>query len=122
MFLDAFHPEATLTIYPADGTRSNRRIGHDEIGGVIKLIGAYSKTFHLVGQCLYDIGEGEATGEVYCVAHHLTSKGLRREDLIMYIRYDDAYRPDADDDWKIASRAVRVDWTESRDIAGPAKP
>ena len=26
----------------------------------------------MLGQSTYEIGDGEATGEVYCIAHHLT--------------------------------------------------
>ena len=40
----------------------------------------YPKTFHMLGQSTYSIGERRGTGEVYCIAHHLTSdQPLRRE-------------------------------------------
>ena len=120
LFLSAFHPDASLITYPSTGTTAHsahRMQGHQEIGRVIELIGAYRRTFHLVGQVAFDIGEGVATGEVYCVAHHITSEGAGWKDRTMYIRYHDEYRPGRNDDWKIASRAVRVDWTEDREVA-----
>jgi hypothetical protein len=118
LFLSAFHPDASLITYRSTGAEpsAHRMVGHEELGRVIELIGTYRKTFHLVGQGRYAIGEGGATGEVHCVAHHITSDGAGWKDRTMYIRYQDEYRPGGGDgeDWKIASRAVVVDWTEDR--------
>ena len=32
----------------------------------------YDQTFHFVGNTRYEIDATHATGEVYCLAHHLT--------------------------------------------------
>jgi hypothetical protein len=119
LFLGVFHPDASLVTYPpsAAGASSGHRMqGHDEIGQVIARIAVYRRTFHHIGQGLYDVGDATATGEVYCVAHHISSKGGPWQERTMYIRYEDEYRGGGGD-WKIASRAVRVDWTEDRTVA-----
>jgi 3-phenylpropionate/cinnamic acid dioxygenase small subunit len=125
LFLGVFDREASLTVYPwpaGNSDASRRMIGHGELGRVIELIGSYSRTFHLVGQGLYGVGHGEATGEVYCVAHHFKSTGTRGADHVMYIRYEDQYRLGEGDGWKIASRAVRVDWAEDREVPASCVP
>jgi hypothetical protein len=118
LFLAAFHPDASLVTYPsAPGASGHRMQGHHEIGLVIERIGVYRRTFHHIGQGLYDIGGATATGEVYCVAHHISSNDGQWQERTMYIRYEDEYRSGGGGDWKIASRAVRVDWTEDRTVA-----
>ena len=75
----------------------------------------------MLGQSTYAIGDGEATGEVYCVAHHLTPDAHGGTNYVMYIRYEDTYRPDADGVWKFAQRRLRVDWTETRAANPPPR-
>jgi hypothetical protein len=111
LFLSAFHPEATLEV------RGVVMTGHDQIGTVIERIARYARTFHMLGQSAYEpAAGGEATGEVYCVAHHWTpGKG----DYIMYVRYGDRYASH-DGRWLIATRRVLIEATETRaaSIAG----
>ena len=56
-----------------------------------------------------------ATGDVPCVAHHLSVDGSQREDRILYIRYRDRYRRDATG-WRITERVVHVQWIETRTL------
>ena len=116
LFLSAFHPDATLTVVRADPGGVERvfvRTGHDELGAIPELITRYAKTFHFVGNhhCVLH-GEDEASGEVYCTAHHLDSDLGGGTDHIMLIRYQDTYRRGSDGQWLIASRRLVVDWTE----------
>ena len=89
-----------------------------------EIIQRYPKTFHMLGQSTYAIGDGEATGEVYCIAHHVTpdadaSPDGGGTDYVMFIRYEDTYRPNGDGAWKFAHRRLRVDWTETRVVNPP---
>jgi hypothetical protein len=118
-FVALFHDDATIVIHdPSESTEPRELRGIERIAKVPEIIQQYPKTFHLLGQSTYDIGDGEATGEVYCIAHHLTHDADGTTNFVMYIRYEDTYRPDTGGTWKFAQRRLRVDWTEAR----PANP
>lgn len=124
-FVALFHDDASIVIHdPSESTEPREIQGIDRLAKIPEVIQRYAKTFHLLGQSTYDIGDGEATGEVYCIAHHLTPDAATSENagsgsaggtnFVMYIRYEDTYRPDADGAWKFTQRRLRVDWTETR--------
>jgi hypothetical protein len=114
LFLSAFHPDATLLVEGSDDQRAPRPMhGHAEIGRVIEWIAAYPKTFHMIGQNRYDLEEKAATGEVYCQANHYAATDKGNVNRVMYIRYQDQYRTVDDGIWRIGSRQVLVDWTET---------
>jgi hypothetical protein len=115
IFVPLFHPDAMIVIHDPSETTDPRELhGLERIGKIPEVIARYTKTFHMLGQSTYDIGDGEATGEVYCIAHHLTPDVHGGTNYVMYIRYEDRYAPDADGTWKFARRRLRVDWTETR--------
>ena len=119
-FVALFHDDAAIVIHdPSESTDPRELRGIERLAKVPDAIQRYPKTFHLLGQSTYDIGDGEATGEVYCIAHHHTPDVHGGTNYVMYIRYEDTYRPDADGVWKFAQRRLRVDWTETR-AANPA--
>jgi hypothetical protein len=114
-FVALFHPDAAITIHDPSDTEEPRQIrGAERLAKVPEVIKRYPKTFHMLGQSTYDIGEDDATGEVYCIAHHLTPDVHGGTDYVMFIRYEDTYRPDDHGVWKFAERRLRVDWTETR--------
>ncbi|CAN5691099.1 hypothetical protein BH09ACT8_BH09ACT8_59460 [soil metagenome] len=118
LFLSVFAEDAVMVVPSGDGT-SMQLHGHHEIGDVVKLISRFPRTFHLVGQSSYELGGTLSNGEVYCVAHHVTADA--DADLVMYVRYQDAYRRDGAGLWLIARRHVQVDWTETRPLTWPPK-
>lgn len=124
LLLSVFHVDATLTVvrHHADGTdaRPAQMRGHAEIGRVVDRLGAYTHTFHFLGQCDYVRDDAGASGEVACVAHHRWTDDVER-DHVMYIRYGDEYLPGDDGCWRIASRTVAVDWSETRVIDTPGR-
>jgi ketosteroid isomerase-like protein len=109
-----FTPEATVTVVPEPGSERPERqmAGTAEIAQIAVSIARYERTFHFLGQSSYDVGPGSATGEVYCVAHHLKEG----QNLVMYIRYADKYRQQTDGSWLICDRRVVVDWSERRPV------
>lgn len=113
--LSVFRSDASLTVFePCDeGVPRHRMRGHAEISG-LRALSAYDKTLHVLGQSLYDVSEDTATGEVYCVAHHLSRTPVVSTDRVLYIRYGDRYCFTADHGWLIASRDVVIEWTETR--------
>ena len=120
-FVALFHPDAVISIYDPSDAAEPREVRGERLARIPEVIQRYAKTFHFLGQSTYEIGEGEATGEVYCVAHHLTPDVHGGTDYVMFIRYEDTYRPDADGAWKFAHRKLRVDWTETRAANPPTK-
>jgi len=71
-------------------------------------------TQHRMSNHYLEIDGQRATGEVYCVAEHLLERDGARKVLAWKIRYEDAYRKDANQ-WRIAHRILHIDWTETRD-------
>jgi hypothetical protein len=110
-----------IEIFDPSDADEPRVVPSERISRIPESIQRYAKTFHVLGQSTYDIGDGEATGEVYCIAHHLTPDQHGGTNYVMYIRYQDVYRPDVDGRWKFARRALRVDWTETRAANPPTK-
>ena len=54
-----------------------------------------------------------ATGESYCIAHHLTLEGEKRTLMVASIRYLDQFVK-LDGSWLFAERKLMVDWTDTR--------
>lgn len=93
------------------------RAGRAEIVGAIKRLDRYDTTFHMVGNHYFDIDGDSATGEVYCIAHHVHGDEGAKRDHVMMIRYHDHYRREAAG-WRIVTRELHVDWTEERAVTG----
>ena len=119
-FLSAFHPDATLSVHHPSENEAGVNVmrGHEQIGRVPEFIQVYPNTYHVLGQSTYEIDGAAATGETYCVAHHLTPDRHGGTNYVMYIRYADTYRREGGE-WRIATRRVNVDWTDHR-AANPA--
>lgn len=116
LFVSAFVPDGRLRRYdPSDAPEpSSDRRGRDALAEVPGLLARYARTFHLLGQARYDVDGDHATGEVYCLAHHLTDDAPPIVH-VMHIRYLDTYLR-LDGRWGIEDRRVLVDWTERRVI------
>src|ERR1700732_4949391 len=74
----------------------------------------YDATTHFVGQSTIFTLEGDrATGEAYCLAHHVTVEGGRRRLMVASLRYLDTFVK-IDGSWLFAERRLYVDWLEER--------
>jgi hypothetical protein len=77
----------------------------------------YAATMHFVGQStILSLSGDRATGEAYCVAHHLTVEEEKRRMVIAYLRYLDAFVK-IDGTWLFAERLLYVDWLEERGLS-----
>jgi ketosteroid isomerase-like protein len=77
----------------------------------------YVATMHFVGQStIFSLNGDRATGEAYCVAHHLTVDGEKRRMMVAYLRYLDTFVK-IDGMWLFAERRLYVDWLEERDLS-----
>ena len=74
----------------------------------------YDATTHFVGQStIFTLGGDRATGETYCLAHHVTVEGGRRRLMVASLRYLDTFVK-IDGAWLFAERLLYVDWLEER--------
>ncbi|MDR1387173.1 MAG: nuclear transport factor 2 family protein [Propionibacteriaceae bacterium] len=73
----------------------------------------YEATTHFNGQSTIVVDGDGATGETYCLAHHLAGSGADRELIVMSIRYEDVFRRTAAG-WRFAERKLVIRWTDTR--------
>ena len=91
-------------------------IGREQIARTISRL-RYKSPFHFIGQQQTAVNGDSATGETYCIAHHLSvpDDGGPTTDLVMYIRYLDQFTR-LDEGWRFAVRELNIDWTENRTV------
>ena len=77
------------------------------------LMALYPLTTYVNGQSTVTVDGDSATGETYCLAHHLFERDGARTLLVMAIRYLDTFVR-ADSGWLIADRKLIIDWTDER--------
>jgi hypothetical protein len=74
----------------------------------------YDATTHFVGQStIFTLAAERATGEAYCLAHHVTVKDGKRSLMVASLRYLDTFVK-IDGAWLFAERLLYVDWLEER--------
>ncbi|WP_157216772.1 nuclear transport factor 2 family protein [Flavisphingomonas formosensis] len=118
---DTQDPEIFKAIFAEDGVIESPQatmVGRDQIVDVVpRMLGEmYLRCMHFVGNMLFDVKGDTATGEVYCLAHHLTRESdSQASDFIMSIKYADAFRR-VDGRWLIARRRLNLGWTETRTV------
>jgi hypothetical protein len=77
----------------------------------------YAATMHFVGQStILSLTNDQGTGEAYCLAHHLTVEGGKRQLMIAALRYYDTFAK-IDGAWLFAERQLYVDWIEERTLS-----
>ena len=77
----------------------------------------YAATTHFVGQStIFTLTADRATGETYCLAHHVTVEGGKRRLMVASLRYRDAFVK-TDGAWLFAERLLYVDWLEERGLS-----
>ena len=113
-FSGLFAPDGELVVFePDEDDPSISWRGPDELREVMKLLSSYSTTFHLMANHACELeGDDSASGEVYCLAHHLTEEeGATADNTLMVIRYRDRYTK-LDGRWRFLRRDVMRQWTE----------
>src|ERR1700726_1638690 len=77
----------------------------------------YDATTHFVGQStIFTFTSDRATGEAYCMAHHVTVDVGKRRLMLASLRYLDTFAK-VDGAWLFAERLLHVDWMEERGLA-----
>ena len=73
----------------------------------------YEATTHFNGQSTVALDGDRATGESYCLAHHLYTEDGERKLMVASLRYLDTFVK-TDGAWLFAERRLYLDWTETR--------
>jgi hypothetical protein len=77
----------------------------------------YDATTHFVGQStVLTLAAGTATGETYCLAHHVTVDDGRRRLMVASLRYKDTFEK-VGGAWLFAERRLYVDWVDERALS-----
>ena len=97
-----------------DPTPSQELHSREELAPVFADLNKYDATMHFVGQStIFTLTDDRATGEAYCIAHHLTvggegepSDGCLPLLRCTFVRVDGA--------WLFVERLLYADWIEER--------
>src|ERR1700747_956008 len=77
----------------------------------------YDATTHFVGQStIFALTRDRATGEAYCLAHHITVDAGKQRLMLASLRYLDTFVK-IDNAWLFAERRLYVDWLEERALS-----
>jgi SnoaL-like domain len=87
--------------------------GREALAPVFDDLNRYQATMHFNGQSTIALDGDRATGESYCIAHHLFTDDGERKLMVAWLRYGDTFVK-VDGAWLFAERNLFVDWTETR--------
>jgi ketosteroid isomerase-like protein len=87
--------------------------GREALTPVFDDLNRYQATMHFNGQSTIALDGDGATGESYCIAHHLFTENGERKLMVAWLRYGDTFVK-IDGAWLFAQRNLYVDWTETR--------
>ena len=90
----------------------NRR---EDLAPVFDELNKYEATTHFMGQSTVVLDGDRATGETYCIAHHVSASEGKRTLFIASLRYFDVFAK-VEGKWLFAERKIMVDWTDTRPI------
>lgn len=89
----------------------------EALAPVFAELNRYDATTHFIGQTtLFSLNDEQATGETYCLAHHVMAKGKERRLMVASLRYHDTFHK-VDGIWLFAERLLYVDWLEERALS-----
>jgi hypothetical protein len=100
-----------------DPTPSQELHSRDALAPVFADLNKYAATMHLLGQTtILTLANDRGSGESYCMPHHLTVDGNKRQMMIAALRYYDTFAK-IDGAWLFAERLLYVDWIEERQLS-----
>jgi ketosteroid isomerase-like protein len=100
-----------------DPTPSQELHSRKALAPVFAELNNYDATTHFVGQStIFTLTADRATGEAYCLAHHITIDGAKRRLMLASLRYLDTFVK-MDGSWLFAERLLYVDWLEERGLS-----
>jgi hypothetical protein len=111
-----FTADARFAVYmnAKDPTPSQELHSREALAPIFADLNRYDATTHFVGQStILTLSDDRATGEAYCLAHHVTVDGDKRRLMVASLRYADTFVK-GDGEWLFAERQLYVDWIDER--------
>ena len=102
VFMDAKYEKPSMEL--------NRR---EDLAPIFDELNTYEDTTHFMGQSTVILDGDRATGETYCIAHHVSASEGKRILFIASLRYYDVFAK-VEGKWLFAERKLMVDWTDTR--------
>jgi hypothetical protein len=100
-----------------DSKPSQELHSREALAPVFAELNKYDATTHFVGQStIFTLTRDRATGEAYCLAHHITVDGGKRRLMLASLRYLDTFVK-IDGGWFFSERRLYVDWLEERALS-----
>lgn len=113
-----FSVDAELVRSPALLRKGDSAVlqGREAIAGsIVAALTPLHATYHLIGQHTATVDGDIATGEVYCMAHHIYLRGDEYRDNTMAVRYLDNYEREPAG-WVFTRREPVVVFSEDRPV------
>ena len=106
VFMNAKDPKPSMNLH-----------SREALAPVFAELNNYDATTHFVGQStIFTLTAGRATGEAYCLAHHVTVDGAKRRLMVASIRYLDTFVK-MEGAWLFSERLLYVDWVDERALS-----
>jgi hypothetical protein len=106
VYMNAKDPHPTQELY-----------SREALSPVFAALTQYEATSHFLGQStIFTLTHDRATGETYCLAHHVTVKGADRRLMVASLRYIDTLVKSGGA-WLFAERLLYVDWVDERPLS-----
>jgi ketosteroid isomerase-like protein len=112
--MSLFTENAHFVVYmdAKDATPSQELQSRKALAPVFAELNKYAATTHFLGQStILTLTAQHATGEAYCLAHHIKIDDAGRHFMLASIRYLDIFAK-IDGAWLFAERRLYVDWLE----------
>jgi hypothetical protein len=117
--MSLFTPDTHFVVFmnAKDPTPSQELHSREALAPVFADLKKYDATTHFVGQStIFTLTADRATGEAYCLAHHITLEGGKRRLMLASLRYLDTFVK-LDAAWLFSERILYVDWLEERALS-----
>jgi ketosteroid isomerase-like protein len=95
--------------------------GRESLTPVFENLRTYEVTTHFNGQSTVALDGDRASGESYCIAHHVVRVEGGRRLMVASLRYLDSFVRQGGT-WRFAERHLYVDWVETRTIGDAPAP
>jgi hypothetical protein len=117
--MSLFTPNTHFVVFmnSKDPKPSQELHSREALAPVFAELNKYDATTHFVGQStILTLTSDRATGEAYCLAHHVTVDGGKRRLMVASLRYLDTFVK-LDGAWLFSERLLSVDWLEERALS-----